>query len=122
MIRRLVNEVFFLVNNLARRFPFSMSYSSELHDENFHLINGYPGDAVPASLEGSFTLRAAAVTDLWRKPPKVETYNAPSLVKTIRIEDFKSVRVTLSAGWVRLYDQGGLVLYFHDSKLTAGGE
>ena len=117
-----MNEVFFLVNNLTRLFSSNMSYRSELHDENFHLINGYPDDAVPASLEGPFTLRAAAVTDLWRKPPKVETHNAPSLVKTIRIEDFKSVRVTLSAAWVRLYDQGGLVLYFHDSKLTAGGE
>lgn len=99
-----------------------MSYSPESNGEIFHLINGYPGDAIPASLEDSFTLRAAAVTDLWRKPPKVETYNAPSLVKTIRIEDFKSIRVTVSAGWVRLYDQGGLVLYFHDSKLNAGGE
>ena len=118
MIQRLVNEGLFLTH----LFPPNMSYSFESHGENFHLINGYPGDAVPVSLEDSFTLRAAAVTDLWRKPPKVETCNAPSLVKTIRIEDFKSVRVTVSAGWVRLYDQGGLVLYFHDSKFNAGGE
>jgi regulation of enolase protein 1 (concanavalin A-like superfamily) len=98
-----------------------MSHGSESHGERFHLLNGYPGDIVPTSFEGPFTLRTAAVTDLWRKPPKVETCNAPSLVKTIQIEDFKRARVTVSADWTRLYDQGGLVLYFHDSNLDAGG-
>lgn len=98
-----------------------MSYSSEPHVANFHLINGYPGDIIPASLKDPFTLRTAAVTDLWRRPQEVGAYNAPSLVKTIRIEEFKSARVTIGAGWERLYDQGGLVLYFHDSKLNAGG-
>ena len=117
-----MDEVCFLVHNLTCPFPSSMSYSSESHVTNFNLINGYPGDTIPASLKDPFKLRAAAVTDLWRKPHEIETYNAPSLVKTIRIEEFKSARVTVSAGWVRLYDQGGLVLYFHDSKLNAGGE
>jgi hypothetical protein len=97
-----------------------MSRSSESHVPNFNLINGYPGDIIPASLNDPFTLRAAAVTDLWRKPQGVETYNAPSLVKTIRIEEFKSARVTVGASWLRLYDQGGLVLYFHDSRLNGG--
>jgi len=100
----------------------NMSYSSESHATNFNLINGYPGDIIPVSLKDPFTLRTAAVTDLWRKPQEVEVYNAPSLVKTIQIEEFKSARVTIGAEWVRLYDQGGLVLYFHDSKLTARGE
>ena len=99
-----------------------MSYSSESHATNFHLINGYPGDIIPVSLKDPFTLRTAAVTDLWRKAQEGGAYNAPSLVKTIRIEEFKSARVTINAGWERLYDQGGLVLYFHDSKLNAGGE
>ena len=99
-----------------------MSYSPESHVTNFHLVNGYPGDTIPVPLKDPFTLRAAAVTDLWRKSQEVETYNAPSLVKTIQIEEFKSARVTVGADWARLYDQGGLVLYFHDSKLNAGGE
>ena len=111
-----------LVHSPTYPFLSNMSYSSESHMTNFNLINGYPGDIIPVSLKDPFTLRTAAVTDLWRKPQGVEVYNAPSLVKTVRIEEFKSARVTIGAGWVRLYDQGGLVLYFHDSKLNAGGE
>ena len=116
------NTACLLVHSPTSPILSNMSYSSESHITKFNLINGYPGDIIPVSLKDPFTLRTAAVTDLWRKPQGVDVYNAPSLVKTIRIEEFKSARVTIAAGWVRLYDQGGLVLYFHDSKLNAGGE
>ena len=61
----------------------------------------------PRSTE--FKLHTHPGTDLWRKPP-VDSYNAPYVATRIKTSSFKSARVTVSASWTRLYDQGGLVL------------
>jgi hypothetical protein len=56
------------------------------------------------------SLSATAPTDIWRKPPNLDVFNAPIISKSIPISAFKSVRVSASGEWSTLYDQGGLVL------------
>ncbi|KAH7103181.1 hypothetical protein BKA62DRAFT_70389 [Auriculariales sp. MPI-PUGE-AT-0066] len=63
------------------------------------------------SLPSSFTISAASVTDLWRKPPAKDDYNAPSKTVRTRLGAFKRARTTLRADWTRLYDHGGFVVY-----------
>lgn len=62
------------------------------------------------------SLRATAPTDIWRKPPNLDVFNAPVLSKSIPISSFKSVRVSASGEWKTLYDQGGLVLVLPAKK------
>lgn len=59
------------------------------------------------------TIYAQPKTDLWRKPPNIDVDNAPTrLISTpIDINKFHSARVTVSANWNTLYDQGGLILF-----------
>lgn len=63
-----------------------------------------------------FTIRASPGTDLWRKPPSVDIDNAPTLLINVPIDlhRFHSARVTVSADWNTLYDQGGLALFIPD--------
>jgi hypothetical protein len=42
-------------------------------------------------------------------PPEISTFNAPLIYKKISLSSFQRVRVTVSADWKTLYDQGGLV-------------
>ncbi|KAK7676776.1 hypothetical protein QCA50_020244 [Cerrena zonata] len=58
-------------------------------------------------------LPAAPRTDFWHKPPAVNSVNAPvHHLTSIHTKEFQSARVTVSADWTRLYDQGGLFIYF----------
>ena len=70
----------------------------------------HPGP-LPTASTTSFTLRTAAVTDIWRKPgpPEISTFNAPIIYKSIKLSSFKRARVTISAAWDTLYDQGGVL-------------
>ncbi|KAF9445764.1 hypothetical protein P691DRAFT_251784 [Macrolepiota fuliginosa MF-IS2] len=63
-----------------------------------------------------YTIRAPPGTDLWRKPPAVDIDNAPTLLINVPIDlhSFHSARVTVSADWNTLYDQGGLALFIPD--------
>ena len=56
-------------------------------------------------------LKAAAPTDFWRKPPNLDAATAPTHLRTLSSKDFHGARVTVSADWTRLYDQGGFFLY-----------
>ena len=58
------------------------------------------------------TIHARPKTDLWCNPPNINVDDAPTrLISTpINIHRFYSARVTVSANWNMLYDQGGLVL------------
>ena len=62
------------------------------------------------------SLRATAPTDIWRKPPNLDVFNAPIVTKSIPISSFKSIRVSASGEWSTLYDQGGLVLVLPPKK------
>jgi uncharacterized protein len=74
-----------------------------------------PGDLEPTS-RGKFTLRASAPTDIWRKPPNLDVFDAPIIYKSFPISAFKRVRVSATGDWKTLYDQGGLVLVLPPSK------
>lgn len=65
---------------------------------------------------GKTSLRATAPTDIWRKPPNLDVFNAPIISKSIPISSFKSVRVSASGEWKTLYDQGGLVIVLPAKK------
>jgi len=70
---------------------------------------------IPTTLayDQPITIYARPKTDLWRKPPHTDSDNAPTrLISTpIDIHKFHSARVTVSANWNTLYDQGGLILF-----------
>ncbi|TDL26133.1 hypothetical protein BD410DRAFT_784174 [Rickenella mellea] len=60
-------------------------------------------------------LSAKAPTDYWRKPPSLDVDSAPKSLQTIPAKSFTRARVTVSASWTRLYDQGGLFILFPQS-------
>ncbi|KAF2837396.1 hypothetical protein M501DRAFT_995314 [Patellaria atrata CBS 101060] len=65
------------------------------------------------TLDTPFTLRAGPGTDLWRKPPSRDAFNAPSLLFPPRaLCTFVSLTATFRplAGYTNLYDQAGLLL------------
>ncbi|KAI6087497.1 hypothetical protein F4821DRAFT_235951 [Hypoxylon rubiginosum] len=58
-----------------------------------------------------FTLEAAPGTDIWRKPPTTNIWNAPiSRTSSGLLKKFQSARVTFWADWTERYDQAGLLL------------
>jgi regulation of enolase protein 1 (concanavalin A-like superfamily) len=67
------------------------------------------GVAIPDTSK-TFTLTTTAPTDIWRKPPTHDVFNAPLLYRSLPIRQFRSISVIVSAAWATLYDQGGLVL------------
>ncbi|KAF2761576.1 hypothetical protein EJ05DRAFT_472557 [Pseudovirgaria hyperparasitica] len=60
-------------------------------------------------LTSSFTLTTTNPTDLYRTPPSRDIFNGPILATTVPLSKFKRARVTVSATWRTLYDQGGLI-------------
>ncbi|KAI4868981.1 hypothetical protein F4820DRAFT_77746 [Hypoxylon rubiginosum] len=59
----------------------------------------------------SFVLEAAPGTDIWRKPPTTNIWNAPiSRTSSGLLKKFQSARVTFWADWTERYDQAGLLL------------
>ena len=64
-----------------------------------------------ASTNPTFHVTATPGTDLWRKPPATDVYNAPCYVAYFPAAKFQRARVTVYADWARQYDQGGLVLF-----------
>ena len=77
----------------------------------FHTLN--TSIQPPPATSTTFTLSpdASSPTDIWRKPgpPPVKTFNAPIIYKSLKLQSFQRARVTISAVWSNLYDQGGLV-------------
>lgn len=79
-----------------------------------------PSLAPPSPTATTFTLAPppSHPTDIWRKPSnptsnptaQISTFNAPLIYKAIPLSSLKRVRVTVTASYERLYDQGGLVL------------
>ncbi|KAH8673618.1 hypothetical protein BX600DRAFT_210632 [Xylariales sp. PMI_506] len=70
----------------------------------------------------SFILEAAAGTDIWRKPPTTDVWNAPiSRTSSGLLKKFQLARVTFSGPWVEQYDQAGLLLALRRSSSPAAG-
>ncbi|KAK7746144.1 hypothetical protein SLS62_009523 [Diatrype stigma] len=58
-----------------------------------------------------FTIQAQPATDIWKKPPSTNIFNAPiRRTSTGLLSKFRSARVTFWADWHERYDQGGLLL------------
>lgn len=71
-----------------------------------------------SSTSGSFTITANSSTDIWRKPPTTDVFNAPTkLIAKVPLTSFSRARLTFSNDWKYRYDQGGLLLH-----LTKHGE
>jgi len=64
----------------------------------------------PSPLPATFTLSAPPGTDIWRKPPHLDSFNAPILYRTLALSSFRRARVSISAEWKTRFDQGGLCL------------
>ncbi|KAF4312802.1 hypothetical protein GTA08_BOTSDO11967 [Botryosphaeria dothidea] len=64
----------------------------------------------------TFTITAPPGTDIWRKPPSTNSFNAPtrSLLPNgipVPLKSFQRARITFSGPWTTRYDQGGLLLH-----------
>lgn len=65
----------------------------------------------------AFTLSAPPGTDVWRKPPSTDTFNAstyPEQLPTYTLEKFQRARLSFAlppANQLRQYDQAGLLLH-----------
>jgi len=77
---------------------------------SFHSINSSENPPEPTTT--SFQIKANPKTDIWRKvgPPEISRFNAPMIYKKVSLSLFKRMRVTVSADWTTLYDQGGLIM------------
>ncbi|MCJ1401644.1 hypothetical protein MMC11_004861 [Xylographa trunciseda] len=77
----------------------------------FQHIN-FPSSHPPPSspLPSLFTLTCPPDTDLWRKPPGHDVFTAPFLYRSMPLSSFRHARVSISAEWKTLYDQGGLCI------------
>lgn len=69
-----------------------------------------------ARMSQPHTLTAAPKTDFWRKPPSLDTANAPTQLTRISSRSFTRARVTVRARWERLYDQGGFFIVFPSGR------
>ncbi|KAK4109091.1 hypothetical protein N656DRAFT_690724, partial [Canariomyces notabilis] len=71
-----------------------------------------------------FTITAAPGTDIWRKPPTTDVFNAPAVrppgvaPSAGPLLSFLSARVSLRFNWRDQYDQGGLLLSFIRREFT----
>jgi hypothetical protein len=74
--------------------------------------------AVPSdeSIPVSFSVMAGPDTDVWDKPPATSRFNAPILYRSIPLKSFKRARVSITAQWTTLYEQGGLILVLHNAN------
>jgi regulation of enolase protein 1 (concanavalin A-like superfamily) len=67
-------------------------------------------EGVIPEVSGPFDIKCNSNTDLWDKPPSTHSFSSPIVYQTTNVGSFKSARVTVSAEWKDLYDQGGLAL------------
>ncbi|KAI0024998.1 hypothetical protein F4780DRAFT_489040 [Xylariomycetidae sp. FL0641] len=59
----------------------------------------------------SFTLQAKPGTDIWRKPPHTDVWNAPiTRTSSGPLKKFRLARATFWGEWHEQYDQAGLLL------------
>ncbi|KAB8303514.1 hypothetical protein EYC80_004925 [Monilinia laxa] len=59
-----------------------------------------------------FTITASSSTDIWRKPPTTDSFNAPTnMAPNIPLTSFLSSKITFSLPCKYRYDQAGLLLH-----------
>lgn len=72
----------------------------------YHNFPGHP----PSPLPADFSLTAPPGCDIWKKPPSLDAFDGPICYRTVPLATFRRARVTISAEWRTLFDQGGLCL------------
>ena len=75
-----------------------------------------------APILSNTTLKAEPNTDIWRKPPSHDVFNAPHTLDSsteFSLPKFQSAHVTFSADWTSKFDQAGILLVINDN---IGGE
>ncbi|CAE6462794.1 unnamed protein product [Rhizoctonia solani] len=102
-----------LVQSIIPTKPIYQTMSTTL--QGLNITPGSPSTI--SSTNSTITVQALPVTDLWRKPPSTNSTNAPAYIIYRPLQKFKRARVTISADWTRLYDQGGLVFYINSRGL-----
>ena len=66
-----------------------------------------------------FTLAAPPNSDIWKKPPQHDVFNAPHNLNQTRafpLSLFQSARITFSAIWEEKFDQAGILLVITDNN------
>ncbi|KAK4444894.1 hypothetical protein QBC34DRAFT_414201 [Podospora aff. communis PSN243] len=68
----------------------------------------------------SFTISAGPNTDIWRKPPHADVWNAPTAnTSSGALQGFVSAKASFSFPWSEQYDQAGLLLSFRPTGSSA---
>ncbi|KAM7198787.1 hypothetical protein V8F33_004801 [Rhypophila sp. PSN 637] len=74
----------------------------------------------------TFILTANPDTDIWRKPPHIDVFNAPTTSppgtttpSSGPLSSFRSAKASFSFNWTEQYDQAGLVLSFRPSSSSS---
>jgi regulation of enolase protein 1 (concanavalin A-like superfamily) len=81
----------------------------------FSVLNADVDAPSPTSASFTLTPTSHSPTDIWRKPIRpyqgesINSFNAPIIYKRLGLPSFQRARVTVSAPWSKLYDQGGLI-------------
>jgi len=71
----------------------------------------------------SFNITASPNTDIWRKPPHTNIWNAPTAKPASgALQDFVSAKASFSFPWSEQYDQAGLLLSFTPSDSDSNPE
>lgn len=74
-------------------------------------------------MSSSFSIKAASGTDIWRKPPSTNVFNAPTGHASVgSLSNFQRARLTVQLpplDTLTLYDQGGLLLTFRRASNSA---
>lgn len=84
---------------------------------SFEYVNFPASQQLPTfDSEGKITLKTTAKTDVWRKLPAHDVFNAPFMYNSLPISRFKSARVVATGEWKTLYDQGGLMIVLPSTK------
>jgi uncharacterized protein len=90
----------------------STSFSNDNFDMGFKYHNA-PTNAdgpPPSPLPSPFILNAPPGTDIWKKPPSHDAFDAPIVYQTLKLSSFQKAQVRISAEWKTLFDQGGICL------------
>ncbi|KAL6895810.1 hypothetical protein HDV57DRAFT_480491 [Trichoderma longibrachiatum] len=75
-----------------------------------------PGIKPISPISRTVTIQVPPDTDIWRPSLSKHNFTAPYLYTVLPASRFQSVRVTVTAPWKTLYDQGGLVVTFPDER------
>ena len=87
----------------------------------FYYLNAASAGQAPAQLPSPFHLKTPPGTDIWKKPPNHNVFDAPICYMTLpKLSAFRSARVRVSGEWKTLFDQGGLCLILPSVPSTNG--